>query len=148
MLIQNITTEARIYYLLGNPFLNQLILHDFEFTRDDELIDYYVNFLKSLAIKLNRETVNFFFNDKLKTFPLYSQAIMFFNHKDQLVRTSVQAITLAVFNISNPEMQSLFTVLPFCYYFANVSCRLRDIWFEIDQAIEQISQLEQTVNVN
>lgn len=114
MLIQNITTEARIYYLLGNPFLNQLILHDFEFTRDDELIDYYVNFLKSLAIKLNRETVNFFFNDKLKTFPLYSQAMMFFNHKDQLVRTSVQAITLAVFNISNPEMQSLFTVLPFC----------------------------------
>jgi protein CLEC16A len=82
MLIQNITTEARIYYLLGNPFMSQLILHEFDFAADDELVDHYINFLKSLAIKLNSETVNFFFNDKLKSFPLYSQAIMFYNHKD------------------------------------------------------------------
>ena len=114
MLIQNIETKTRIYYLLGNPFLNQLISHDFDFAKDDELVDYYVNFLKSLSIKLNSETINFFFSDKLKTFPLYLQAIMFFNHKDQLVRTSIQSITLTLFNINNPEMQSLFTVLPFC----------------------------------
>lgn len=86
--------------------------------------------------------MNFFFNDKLKTFPLFMQAVMFFNHKDGLVRTSVQAITLALYNIPNPEMQSLFTVLPFCQYFANLSCRLRDIWQQIDYTIDQIAQLE------
>lgn len=114
MLIQNIQTNTRVFYLLGNPFLNQLISHEFDFAKDDELVDYYVNLLKSLSIKLTSETVNFFFNDKLKTFPLYHQAIMFFNHKEQLVRTSVQSITLTLFNIQNPEMQGLFTVLPFC----------------------------------
>lgn len=89
MLIQNIEMKTRMFYLLGNPFLNQLILYDFDFQKDDELVDYYVNFLKSLSIKLDSQTINFFFNDKLKTFPLYQQAIMFYNHKDQLVRTSV-----------------------------------------------------------
>jgi protein CLEC16A len=99
-------------------------------------VDYYVNLLKSLSIKLTSETVNFFFNDKLKTFPLYYQAIMFFNHKDQLVRTSVQSIALTLFNIPNPEMQGLFTVLPFCQFFANVVCRLRSIWLQMDHNIE------------
>ena len=148
MLIQNIETKTRIYYLLGSPFLNQLILHDFEFSKDDELVDYYVNFLKSLSIKLDGETVNFFFNDKLKTFPLFNQAIMFYNHKDQLVRTSIQSITLTLFNIDNPEMQGMFSVLPFCQFFSNIVCRLREIWMQIDGTIESISQLETTVNVN
>ena len=51
--------------------MNDLILYDFDFGRDEELVDYYVSFLKSLTLKLNIETVNFFFNDKFKTFPLY-----------------------------------------------------------------------------
>lgn len=148
MLIQNIENKSRVYYLLGNPFLNTLISYEFDFAKDDELVDYYVNFLKSLSIKLNSETVNFFFNDKLKHFPLLFNAIKFFNHKDQLVRTSVQSITLTLLNIPNPEMQTLFTVLPFCQYYANLSCRLRGIWTQIDTTIEQISELEATTAIN
>lgn len=136
MLIQNLENQTRVYYLLGNPFLNQLISHDFDFHKDDELVDYYVNLLKSLSIKLSSQTVNFFFNDKLKQFPLFHQSACFFNHKDQLVRTSVQSIALTLFNIDNPEMQSLFSVLPFCQFYANVACRLRDIWLQIDYTIE------------
>jgi protein CLEC16A len=146
MLIQNLENVSRVYYLLGNPFLNQLISHEFDFTKDDELVDYYVNFLKSLSIKLSSETVNFFFNDKLKQFPLFLQAICFFNHKEQLVRTSVQSIALTLFNIRNPEMQSLFSVLPFCQFYANVACRLRDIWQQMDFTIEQIASLDSSVN--
>lgn len=65
---------------------------------DDELVDYYVSFLKSLTLKLTEETVNFFFNDKFKTFPLYHQAIKLYNHKESMVRTSVRTITLKIFN--------------------------------------------------
>lgn len=59
-----------IVYIFGHPFLNELISYNFDFTQDDEMVDYYVSFLKSLTLKLNEETVNFFFNDKFKTFPL------------------------------------------------------------------------------
>ena len=82
--------------MFGHSFLNELITSDFEF--DDELVDYYVSFLKSLTLKLNEETVNFFFNDKFKTFPLYHQAVKFYNHKESMVRTSVRTITLTIYN--------------------------------------------------
>lgn len=78
--------------------MNEIIDYDYDFGTDEELVDYYVSFLKSLTLKLNEETVNFFFNDKFKTFPLYTQAIKFYNHKEPMVRTSVRTITLTVYN--------------------------------------------------
>ena len=62
--------QSIIDYMFAHSFLNQLIQYE-GFSEDDELVDYYVSFLKSLTLKLNEETVNFFFNDKFKTFPLY-----------------------------------------------------------------------------
>ena len=84
--------------MFGHPFLNELICFSYDFSRDDELVDYYVSFLKSLSLQLTQDTIHFFFNDKFNTFPLLSQAIRFFNHKESMVRTSVRTITLNVFN--------------------------------------------------
>lgn len=82
ILIQNIDDKVKIckpyflnnlllVYIFGHSFMNELISFDYNFAIDDELVDYFVSFLKSLTLKLNEETVNFFFNDKFKTFPLY-----------------------------------------------------------------------------
>ena len=71
ILVQNIQDKAHLFYLMGNPFLSQLILFDFAFVEDEELTDYFVNFLKALVLRLDNETINFFFNDRLKTFPLF-----------------------------------------------------------------------------
>lgn len=101
-------------------------------------MDYYVNFLKSLALKLTPDTVNFFYNDKLKTFPLYEKAAIFYNHKEQLVRTSVRTITLTIYSIANAEMQELFDLVPHATYNANLACHLRDTWITVDKKIEQI----------
>jgi len=78
--------------------MNELISFNFDFAADEEQVDFFVSFLKSLTLKLNEETVNFFFNDKFKTFPLYHQAIQFYNHKEPMIRTSVRTITLTIFN--------------------------------------------------
>jgi len=90
ILVQNIEDKAHLFYVLGNPFLAQLITFEFKFTEDDELTDYFVNFLKALVLRLDNETINFFFNDRLKTFPLFQVAITLYNSKEQLVRTSVR----------------------------------------------------------
>ena len=122
--------HINVVYIFGHSFLNELIgCTHFDVTQDDdELIDYYVSFLKSLTLKLNEETVNFFFNDKFKTFPLYHQAIKFYNHKESMVRTSVRTITLTIYSIRNDKMKELFVGLPYCSYFACIACQLRDSW--------------------
>jgi protein CLEC16A len=96
--IAYINTSIFLVYIFAHAFMNELISFDFDFGTDDELVDYFVSFLKSLTLKLNEETVNFFFNDKFKTFPLYHQAVRFYNHRESMVRTSVRTITLTIYN--------------------------------------------------
>ena len=142
ILVQNIQEHRHLFYILGNPFLNQLITYDFGLATNDELIDYFVNFLKALVLKLDSDTVNFFFNDRLKTFPVFQVATTLYNSKEQLVRTSVRTITLQIFELKNEEMYKLFHVVPFCAFYSNLACHLRDLWINIEKEIDQVTDTE------
>ena len=48
---------------------------------------YYISFLKTLSLKLDSSTVQFFFNSESLEFPLYTESIKFFNHQEGMVRT-------------------------------------------------------------
>jgi len=52
-----------VYYLFSNNHINDLIVHQFDFG-DEELVAYYVSFLKTLSLKLNENTLHFFFNEQ------------------------------------------------------------------------------------
>lgn len=73
-MIQNFSRQTSMYYLLSNNHINDLIMIRFDFG-DEEVIAYYISFLKTLSLKLNRNTLQFFFNQAEGRFPLYSQAI-------------------------------------------------------------------------
>lgn len=156
-------------YLLSNNQVNMIITHRFDFS-DEEILAYYISFLKTLSFKLNSNTIHFFFNEvnfsfliwefvnllcenfsiddyglktilkykkakifilkfeknaqkiansqteiesilffKIKSekkfrlfqhtndFPLYAEAIKFFNHSESMVRIAVRTLTLNVF---------------------------------------------------
>ena len=76
----------------------------------------------------------------------------FFNHKDNLVRTSVRSITLTVFANSSyliyfikvkiyikkekdPKLIQFLIRFPFVLYFVHLSCYMKDLWIKIDQII-------------
>ena len=50
-----------LVYILSHPFLNRLISFHYNFY-DEELIDIYIAFLKSLALQINSDTIRFFYN--------------------------------------------------------------------------------------
>lgn len=55
-------------YLLSNNHVNSIIVHKFDFS-DEEIMAYYISFLKTLSLKLNNHTVHFFYNEvRLKTY--------------------------------------------------------------------------------
>merc|ERR1719409_1642784 len=74
MLVQNIRRETSLYYLFSNNYVNQLISTQFDW-HDEEILGYYISFLKSLALRLNFETIKFFFNERAEQFPLYVEAV-------------------------------------------------------------------------
>lgn len=49
-------------YLLSNNHVNEVICHKFDFS-DEEVLAYYISFLKTLSLKLNKHTIHFFYNE-------------------------------------------------------------------------------------
>ena len=96
MLLYNLNKATSINYILSNNLINDFIGFEYDFT-DDEILDYYINFLKSLALRMESNPIQLFYNQKHGTFPLLSQAVRFYDHRDNMIRTSVRNITLTIF---------------------------------------------------
>ncbi|XP_074774968.1 protein CLEC16A isoform X3 [Athene noctua] len=131
ILFENISHETSLYYLLSNNYVNSIIVHKFDFS-DEEIMAYYISFLKTLSLKLNNHTVHFFYNEHTNDFALYTEAIKFFNHPESMVRIAVRTITLNVYKVSLDNQPMLHyirdkTAVP---YFSNL------VWFIGSHVIE------------
>lgn len=139
---------------------------------------YYISFLKTLSLKLNRHSIHFFFNEvsslyfitnesikkplfislkRASEFPLYVEAIKFFDHPEAMVRIAVRTLTLNVFNgnFSLIEKNTIKTLNDFFYiqvqvqsmqtfikektasfYFANLIWLIRNQLLDLDLTIK------------
>jgi protein CLEC16A len=84
---------------------------------------YYILFLKTLSMKLNPHTIHFFYNEHTNDFPLYTEAIKFFNHSESMVRIAVRTISLNVYKVENDSMQQFIRDRTAAPYFSNL------VWF-------------------
>lgn len=134
MLFQNIRRETSLIYLLSNRQVNKLISMQLDFL-DEEILAYYITLLKSLAMRMDNETIKFFYvTDPEPAFPLYIGATKFFNHRDQMVRATVRTITLQVYPIEYEPMQLYVEKHAEEFYFSQLALHLRDIWLRLNKA--------------
>ncbi|XP_052071619.1 protein CLEC16A-like isoform X3 [Mytilus californianus] len=122
ILFENIKNETSLYYLLSNNHINSIIVHKFDFS-DEEVMAYYISFLKTLSLKLNKHTIHFFYNEHTNDFALYTEAIKFFNHSESMVRIAVRTITLNVFKVEDKAMLRYIRDRTAAPYFSNL------VWF-------------------
>ena len=47
---------------MSNNHVNSIIVHKFDFS-DEEVMAYYISFLKTLSFRLNKHTIHFFYNE-------------------------------------------------------------------------------------
>lgn len=104
ILFENIRHETSLYFLLSNNHVNSIITHKFDFN-NEEIMAYYISFLKILSFKLNKYTVHFFFNEASQEFPLYTETIRFFNHSEGMVRIAVRTTTLNIYRVEDDAMR-------------------------------------------
>ncbi|EFA77189.1 armadillo-like helical domain-containing protein [Heterostelium album PN500] len=104
-----------------------------------KVLDYYISFLKALSLKLDKSTVNFFFNGQEKDFPLYTEAIKFINHKETMVRIAVRTLTLNVFKVEDEAMRAYIINSTAVPYFSNI------VWF-IRQECAQLHKILEKSN--
>ncbi|ELU12250.1 hypothetical protein CAPTEDRAFT_114708 [Capitella teleta] len=129
ILFENIRNETSVYYLLSNNYINSIIVHKFDFS-DEEVMAYYISFLKTLSLKLNKHTIHFFYNEHTNDFALYTEAIKFFNHPESMVRIAVRTITLNVYRVDDRSMLRYIRDKTAAPYFSNL------VWFIGNHVLE------------
>lgn len=98
ILFENLKNDTSFYFLLSNNHVNEIINHEFEFD-NEEVLAYYISFLKTLSLRLNENTIHFFFNEHSNNYPLYTAALKFSNHSEFMVKIASRTITLNVFRL-------------------------------------------------
>ncbi|KAF9542335.1 Protein CL16A [Mortierella hygrophila] len=122
IMFENVRSRQSLYFLLSNNYVNQVIGLRYDFS-NDEILAYYIYLLRTLSFKLSKDTIYFFFNEHLDDFPLYSEAIKFFNHEESMVRIAVRVITLNVYSVNDRQMQDFILDRTTTTYFSNL------VWF-------------------
>lgn len=105
MMLQNLTRKSSVYFLCSNNHLNRIISFTFD-ESNDELLSVYISFLKSLALRLNDDTVHFFFERETHAFPLFDRASKLLSAPDRMVRAAARQIVLSIAQLTDPAIMS------------------------------------------
>uniref|UniRef100_A0A7E4ZSZ0 FPL domain-containing protein n=1 Tax=Panagrellus redivivus TaxID=6233 RepID=A0A7E4ZSZ0_PANRE len=104
IIFENIRNESALYFLLSNNNVNTVIQHEFNFANED-IMAYFISFMKTLSLKINSKTVHFFFNEATGEFPLLTVALKHFYNTEPMVRTAIRTITLSIYKVDDPSVQ-------------------------------------------
>ncbi|KAL2533409.1 hypothetical protein Adt_06760 [Abeliophyllum distichum] len=121
-MIQNLKSEHSIYYMFSNEHVNYLITYSFDF-RNEELLSYYISFLRAISGKLNKDTISLLVktrNDEVVSFPLYVEAIRFAFHEEGMIRTAVRALTLNVYHVGDEAVNKFVASNQHADYFLHL----------------------------
>lgn len=147
ILFENIRNETSLYYLLSNNHVNSITMHKFDFD-DEEVMAYYISFIKTLSLKLNVHTVHFFFNETSADFPLYTEAIKFFNHSEKMVRIAVRTLTLNVFAVRERAMLRFIRDHTAAPYFSNLAWFIGSHVIDIETSLVALAENRDTPSAN
>lgn len=101
ILISCVRNETSLYYLLSNNYINEIIIYPHDFLNDESLCAQFASFMKSLSLKLNIFTVQFFFIEETGAFPILTRAVELLTIPDPMIRIASQSTILNVYRVED-----------------------------------------------
>ncbi|KAL8143660.1 hypothetical protein V2J09_016692 [Rumex salicifolius] len=155
IMIQNL-----LNYCFSNEYINSIITHDYNFEGGD-LAPYYVSFLRqstlslitfalpvfrltdsrTVSSKVNRDTLCLLVKveeDRVVSFPLYSEALRFAHHGEKMIQTAIRALTLNIYNVSDDMVYQFITTTSVSIYFDDLVLSLREQCLQLDSVISTV----------
>ena len=103
ILIPNLKNKKLEYYLFSNNYMNQIISNISYNNKEDDTdyLSFYINFLKTLANKIDLNSFHLFFNRNYQRFPLLDELIIFLNYdKDIMIKNTSRNIFLTLLKLN------------------------------------------------
>ena len=126
LLISNLRNTQSLFYLFSNNFINEIISADFD-KSDGDFLYYYVNFIKSLVLKIDETTIQFFYHQEMCTFPLLENCLKLYNNPDTMINNVIRNTFLSILKIKYDPLIEYICGMPSLQYFAFIACRTRDL---------------------
>ncbi|GMT21112.1 hypothetical protein PFISCL1PPCAC_12409, partial [Pristionchus fissidentatus] len=140
ILFENIRHETSLYFLLSNNHVNEIIMHKFDL-RNEEIMAYYISFVKTLSLKLNMATIHFFFNEATNDFPLLTESLKLYNFSESMVRIAVRTIFLNIVRVQDENMQT-FVLTASKEYLKEVVDGIVGISIDLDQFVRSAENVQ------
>ena len=103
ILIPNLKNKKLEYYLFSNNYMNQIICNISYNNKEDDIdyLSFYINFLKTLANKIDLDSFHLFFNRNYQRFPLLDELIIFLTYdKDIMIKNTSRNIFLTLLKLN------------------------------------------------
>ena len=136
LLISNLSNEENINFILQSKLMDEILFLENE-NIDNDYLYYYINFIKSLIIKINDKTIELFFHKENYSFPILTNVLKFYNHPDEMIRNVVRNILLTILKLNFEPCIIYICNLPILSYFNFLGCRMRDMIKTYDKKIEK-----------
>ena len=108
ILVQNVRHKTSLYLLLSSNYVNALLGHG-PFRRrscDEELFAHFVSLLKTLSLRLDAMTAQFFVDDSATRFPLHQAAVACARAgADGMARTAALTTLLNVWRVDDDHVR-------------------------------------------
>ena len=114
LLIPSLQDKKILFYFFSHDYMNQIILnisYSIE-ERDIDFLSYYINFLKTIANKLDTSTLSLFFHKEYNNFPLLDEASGFFKYQDVMIKNTARNIFLSIIKIKYEPMIQYICDIP------------------------------------
>ena len=133
-LLLTITNNESLFYIFSNNFINNIITNDDIQDSNEDFLSFYVNFLKSLSLKIDAKTIQLFFQKEKNSFPLLENALKLYNHDDSMIKNVVRNIFLKFVGLSKEyqPLKDYLLSLPILKYYCFLACRLTDMTKEMN----------------
>ena len=133
-LILTINNKNSLYFIFSKNFINKLITNDDIRNSNGDFLSFYVNFLKSLSMKIDSTTIQLFYQKEKQCFPLLENAMMFYNNDDSMIRNVIKNIFLKFAKLSKEyaPLKNYLMNLPLIKYFCYFACRLTDMTMQLN----------------
>ena len=94
--------------------------------KNEEYLTYQINFIKSLTLKINIDSLNYFYDCNINQFPILTKSLSLYNYNDPLIRNVVKNIFLAIIKIEHPNLREFLISFPINLYYPNVIFQLKN----------------------
>ena len=114
VLIPSLQDNKIMFYFFSNNYMNQIInniSYNIE-EQDNDYLSYYINFLKTIANKLEVNTLSLFFHIENNNFPLLDEASVFFNNQDVMIKNTSRNIFLSIIQLNYKPMIQYICDIP------------------------------------